>query len=226
MSLTRALKRLVYQAMPESQKLRYLTYLPSLRQWRETRAASCPSVRDRQALYEYVNSEVLGNLAIDYLEFGVYKGDSFKRWVRLNTQAGSRFHGFDTFTGLPEDWGKFSETMKAGAFDVGGSLPQVADSRAAFHKGLFQETLPRFLDDYRPGNTLVIHNDCDLYSATLFVLTQLDRFAAQGTVVIFDEFPSVLHEFRAFEDYCSAYMRRYEVLASAGNGEQVAIRFV
>src|SRR5262249_40332260 len=141
---------------------------------------------------------------IDYLEFGVYKGESLMKWAALNSKLGSRFHGFDTFTGLPEDWHKFSKTVKERAFDVGGAVPKVADKRISFYKGLFQETLPSFLKDYSGGRSLVIHNDCDLYSASLYVLTQIDQIAKPGTIIIFDEFPSLLHEFRALEDYCAA----------------------
>jgi hypothetical protein len=36
-----------------------------------------------------------------------------------------------------------------------------------------------------------------------------------GSIVVIDEFSSVLHEFAALRDYCSAYRRRYTVLASA-----------
>jgi hypothetical protein len=38
-----------------------------------------------------------------------------------------------------------------------------------------------------------------------------------GTVVVFDEFSSIMHEFRALEDYCSAYRRRYRVCAASAS---------
>jgi O-methyltransferase len=118
--MARLIKSMLYQGMPESQQLRYLTYLPSLRKWREMHSGSYPVYSDRETLYEYINNEALGNREIDYLEFGVYKGESLMKWVELNSKPGSRFHGFDTFTWLPEDWHKFSKTVKERAFDVGG----------------------------------------------------------------------------------------------------------
>ena len=127
---------------------------------------------------------------------------------------------------LPEDWHKFSETVKERAFDAGGAVPKVADKRVSFYKGLFQETLPSFLKDYSGERSLIIHIDCDLYSASLYVLTQIDQIAKPGTIIIFDEFPDLLHEFRALEDYCAAYMRNYDVLGSTHNDVQIAIQML
>jgi len=60
---------------------------------------------DRFKLHEHVfNIENLKG-EINYLEFGVADGISFKWWVNRNKNANSKFIGFDTFTGLPEDLG-------------------------------------------------------------------------------------------------------------------------
>lgn len=179
---------------------------------------------NRESLYRYVHQEILGNPELDYIEFGVYRGESLLQWLILNSHTGSRFYGFDTFTGLPERWQKFSDVIEEKAFDAGGVVPSFTDTRVTFYKGLFQETLPGFLRDYRAVRPLVIHIDCDLYSASLYALTQIDSIAKPGTVLIFDEFPSLLHEFRALEDYCSAYMRSYEVVGTTQHNVQIAIR--
>ena len=65
----------------------------------------------REQLFEYViKQEELDN-AIDYLEFGVSKGDSFRWWTARITHHEARFYGFDTFTGLPEDWGRLKKAI-------------------------------------------------------------------------------------------------------------------
>ena len=103
------------------------------------------------------------------------------------------------------------------------------DERVEFRKGLFQGTLPDFLNQYNSDNQLVINIDADLYSATLYVLTAAHSIIKPGTIVIFDEFSSVLHEFRALEDYCSAYMRDFEVVCVAESKNtyfaHVAVKF-
>ena len=74
----------------------------------------------------------------------------------------------------------------------------------------------------------MIHNDSDLYPSTLYVLSRCNDLIQPGTIIIFDEFSSVLHELRALEDYCSAYRRDYTVIGAtkspADYYAQVAIR--
>ena len=180
----------------------------------------------RFELYEHVNEKVLANCAITYLEFGVATGNSIKKWAELNTHAESRFIGFDTFHGLPETWAWGGRSIPKGEFDVNGILPEIPDTRVRFVKGLFQETVFQFIDSTEIDNRLVVHLDADLYSSTLFVLTALHRLLAIGTVVMFDEFNVVNHEFRAWIDYTSAYNVEYNVLGFFDKDRGVAIRII
>lgn len=175
-------------------------------------------------MYDFINTAIVSNKPIQYLEFGVYKGESIDCFARLNSDRDSRFIGFDTFTGLPEDWIEFSRRVGRKTFDAGGELPKSDDARVSFVKGLFQNTLPLFLKEYKSTCQLIVHNDSDLYSATLYVLTCANHILASGTIIIFDEFYSVMHEHRALQDYCSSYMRSYEVIAATQDYKQIAIR--
>jgi hypothetical protein len=70
-----------------------------------------------------------------------------------------------------------------------------------------------------------INCDADLYTSTLFVLTQLWKHL-DGNIVYFDEFRSLPHEFRAFEDFRQSYHKGFEVLGTAKPAhDQVAVRF-
>jgi len=175
-------------------------------------------------MYDWLNREIIANQPIDYLEFGVYKGETINFFAKLNTNPKSRFVGFDTFTGLPEAWVEFSRITHSGGFDTGGQPPRSNDARISFVKGLFQEALPGFLQGFKSAGHLLIHNDSDLYSSTLFVLTSMNEYIPAGSIVVFDEFYSVFHEFRALDDYCAAYRRRYSVLGATEGYLQVAIR--
>jgi len=187
------------------------------------KAQSAPSFDDRFALYDHVQAEYLGAEPIDYLEFGVHRGESFRRWLEIHRHPESRFQGFDTFTGLPVDWGNY---LQRGHFDVGGQVPSVDDPRATFHAGLFQQTLPRFLAGFRSDRRLVVHNDSDLYSSTHYTLAMLNDLLVPGSVIVFDEFASPLHEFRAWNDYCDAFMRKATLIGTAGPyAEQAAFVF-
>ncbi len=47
-------------------------------------------------LYEYVNTAILKDQSIDFLEFGVYKGVSLFKWVDIHQNKDSLFYGFLT----------------------------------------------------------------------------------------------------------------------------------
>lgn len=174
----------------------------------------------RFGLHEFVIKEEIQNQSIDYLEFGVANGIAIKWWVEKNTNPESRFFGFDVFTGLPEDFG----VMKKSHYNTAGQTPQIDDKRVKFIKGLFQDSLPGFLNSYESQQRKVIHMDADLYSSTLFVITRLIPFMQKDDIIIFDEFGVPTHEFRAFTDIVSSYKLNYEILGAINNYLQIAIK--
>ena len=98
-------------------------------------------------------------------------------------------------------------------FDVQGKMPEIEDGRVSFSKGFFQETLPGFLETFEPSLPLVIHNDSDIYSSALYILTRLDRRLAPGSLVLFDQWGRD-DEYRAFADYTKAYRKRLIPIAT------------
>jgi hypothetical protein len=187
---------------------------------------SCPTFGDRHEHFNYISKEVVKESPIDYLEFGVYKGDSIKEWIGLNLNLESRFFGFDTFTGLPEDW---TYSLKRGEFDLKGNVPIIGDKRVKIVKGRFQETLRPFLKEFQKKNRMLIHLDADLYSSTLYVLSQLDSILDKNDLLAFDEFSNVTGEFRSFIDYKVAFERDFNMVSKvSSNGwlcNQVAFVF-
>jgi O-methyltransferase len=174
----------------------------------------------RNDLYAFIIENELNNKSIDYIEFGVSRGHSFRWWAEKFTDKNSRFFGFDTFTGLPEDWGSF----KKGDMDNNNEIPVMNDSRCSFYQGLFQQTLPLFLKTYVPAAVKVVHMDADLYTSTLYALTSISPFLNKGDIIIFDEFNVPMHEFKAFTEWITSYYIKYEVIGAVNNFYQVAIK--
>lgn len=159
------------------------------------------------------------NGSINYLEFGVAYGKTFKWWTDNNKDSSTRFYGFDTFEGLPEDW----HLYKKGDMSPGGIFPDIQDSRVEFIKGLFQDTLPNFLKNFKNDKRNVIHLDADLYTSTLYVLTSMAQLLKKGDIIIFDEFGVPTHEFKAFTEFVNSFYIDYEVIAAVNNYFQIAV---
>lgn len=159
---------------------------------------------------------------IDYIEFGVAKGLSFRWWAEHIKDTDARFYGFDTFTGLPEDWGHF----KKGDMANNNVPPEMNDDRCRFYQGLFQQTLPDFMKSYYPHYRKVIHMDADLYSSTLYALTSITHVLQKGDIIIFDEFNVPMHEFKAFTEWTQSYYINYEILGAINNFYQVAVKIL
>ena len=212
---------------PLSAFFMYLSYLAKFSRWVAKNKSFADftdfysytfSYGKRMLVYKWINENYLLDLPVSYIEFGVAGGHSFKWWAENQKNKESRFIGFDTFTGLPENWNIF----KQGSMSADGKLPELTDSRCTFRKGLFQETLPAFLKDYTFGKLNVIHMDADLYTSTLYVLTSLAPHLRKGDIIIFDEFGVPMHEFRAFLDFTNSYYLKTKLIAASNNFHQAA----
>jgi O-methyltransferase len=182
------------------------------------RSSRCQNFRNRIEMFEFVLDRIGRNEPVTVLEFGVSDGESMKLWLAMNSNLESRFYGFDSFEGLPEDW---DADRKKGLFDRGGVPPQLEDKRVYFIKGWFDQTLPAFISSFCPESGLVIHLDADLYSSTLFALLHLAPFMRPGTVLVFDEFYDRDHEFKAFCDFTAISRKSYRVLGEVDNFSKV-----
>ncbi len=175
---------------------------------------------ERVKLYTYVNNRVLGKAPVDYLEFGVANGSSIISWLEINKHEESRFFGFDSFEGLPEDW-----AHEKGSYSTSGVIPETNDDRVEFIKGLFQDTVDEFSLKFNANNKLVLYMDADLYSSTLYVLMNMNRHIKSGTVILFDEFTtrSYTDEFATLQDYCTACYREYSIVAKRSDYVKLAV---
>ena len=100
-----------------------------------------------------------------FYEFGVWRASSFKYLINVFKKG----YGFDTFTGLPEDWCEEngSVAQKAGTYTSDGNVPDIKGGE--FIVGKFEDTLPAFFAESRPMAS-IINFDADLYSSTICAL--------------------------------------------------------
>jgi O-methyltransferase len=183
----------------------------------------CRNCADRSEMYRFTQASVIRDEPIDFLEFGVFRGDSIREWSAINERRESRFYGFDSFEGLPDAW---REGQGRGHFDVHGAAPEIADARVKLIKGWFDETVPNFLSDFTPENRLLLHLDADLYSSTLVPLVYFARYLQAGSLLIFDEFYDRNHEFKAFQDFLKISKHRYRLVCQMENYAKVCIELL
>jgi len=155
------------------------------------------------------------------LEFGVYFGKSLRMLAERLPAA--TVHGFDTFSGLPEDW---THREQRGAYSTNHELPP-APSNVRYHVGTFDETLPGFVEQ-ASGPVRFMNIDCDLYSSTRQIFDALHSRVVAGTVIVFDEYVMTSRwrddEFKAFQEAVARHGWQYEYLGISLVSGQAAVR--
>ena len=160
-----------------------------------------------------------------FYEFGVWRASSFKYLIKVFKKG----YGFDTFTGLPEDWYDVngSVAQKAGTYTSDGNVPNIKGGE--FIIGKFEDTLPIFFSKNRPTAS-VINFDADLYSSTICALNFSKSVMDRDTILIFDELLMNENweqdEFKALNEFCSINHYSYEVIAISFFTKQVAVKLI
>ena len=202
---------------------------PQTRLWEMARDEACKYILERMPnALSFPDWKALHLFCLEkakqpglYLEFGVAYGGSIN-WLARHSER--TIHGFDSFEGLPEDWSGRHEAK--GAYSLQGQLPEV-EANVRLYKGWFEETLPGFLVQNTEPAAL-IHIDCDLYSSTQYLLTQLEKRIRAGTIIIFDEYFNFIswrqHEFKAFQEFVQRNSIDYEYIG--WSYQQVAVRIL
>jgi hypothetical protein len=141
----------------------------------------------------------------DYLEFGVFRGETFRNAIRAARQASrgaaggafmGRFIAFDSFAGLPK-----VASMGNGANPYGAG--EFAASRADFERtlgsllarcpvevvaGWFADTLtPATAERLQLRRAAFVNVDCDLYESAVPVLEFVTPLLQTGTIIYFDD---------------------------------------
>ncbi|MDD1529826.1 hypothetical protein C7U92_06940 [Bradyrhizobium sp. WBOS7] len=178
------------------------------------------------------------------LELGTNNGGSLKYFLDHLPQA---FHlvGFDCFEGLPESW----DGLPAGSIrgfggpvelwadepekrrevisnlERGIPFPRPPQPNVQIESGLFSESVTRYLIEKGwPRDLRLIHFDADLYISTRPVLDTICGVLKYRYLILFDEFYSANHEFKAWIEFVELYkLSDWRVLSASEDGSQVLI---
>ena len=154
-----------------------------------------------------------------FYEFGVWMGDSFSYIV----PSFSKGFGFDSFQGLPEDWG----VVPRGTYSSRGRVPDIENS--SFIVGEFANSLPEFFEGKQPMAGLM-NFDADLYSSTITALKNARSVIDQDTTLVFDEFIVNNNweqdEYKALNEFCAENGFDYEVVAISLFTKQVVCKLI
>lgn len=154
------------------------------------------------------------------LDLGVWIGWS----TRLTADAcGRTVHGFDTFSGLVEDWAVDDQmVVKKGTFSLTEPLaqrlmgetgvtldddgvPAPLGRDVQFIKGMTYDTLAPYLAERPEAPIRLFHMDLDTYESCLHALeTCKDRFI-EGSILVFDEYLVTNGEMQAFYEFQKKY---------------------
>ena len=153
-----------------------------------------------------------------WLEFGVASGRTINYISKFSS---NNVFGFDSFQGLPEKW---RNGFEKGTFDMNGKFPKV-NKNVVLIKGWFNDTLPNFIQQNiiaTEQKVSFIHIDCDLYSSTKYILSELRDHLKKDCIIVFDElvnypgFDGDTGELRAFYEFISENNVKYDWIGMNG----------
>ncbi len=164
--------------------------------------AGATKARDRFDVLSIAAKETQ-NLQGHALEFGVFQGVTLKH-IASAISPKRQVIGFDTFEGLPDDWG---DLLEKGTFAT--KVPSLNDyPNATLQIGRIENTLPAFLKRAKSSISL-LHIDCPYYEINMFILEHVLSFMPSQSIIVFDEFygyPSFeMHEYRAWQEICDRF---------------------
>lgn len=181
----------------------------------------------------------------DYVEFGVYHGDSFiesyrqykifDRWLEGQLTSSepwrrevakqyrihrARFHGLDTFEGMPENK-EGNVTFAKGTYMadyekvrkkcLDNNIPEQAFE---LYKGLFAETGLDLAKKLSP-KIAIANIDCDIYGSAVDALDAVRDRLQVGSILMFDDYNAYSAdnkqgERRAFKEFCATVSFKFE----------------
>lgn len=133
--------------------------------------------------------EKTSNLTGNIVECGAYKGGCGMFLATMAEQydfSPRNIYSFDTFEGMP---GSYPNRIEGEFTDV--NFEETLEASKNFKnlflfKGLFQDTIPKYLETIKPISFLFL--DCDLYDSYIFILNSLYKYIVPSGLVVMADY--------------------------------------
>tara|TARA_B100000795_G_scaffold270028_1_gene262013 strand:- start:11988 stop:12650 length:663 start_codon:yes stop_codon:yes gene_type:complete len=166
-------------------------------------------------IYHYEIYKKIINIPGSILEFGVFKGASFSRFLSfrkiLENENSREIIGFDDF-GLFTSKGSKDDKAFAKKFirEVGPGINKTnlenilhGNNHTNFKliKGDVIKTLPEYLKNNKQLKISLLHLDLDIFRPTYFVLKKLYQKVVKGGLILIDDYAEINGATKAIDDF-------------------------
>ncbi len=166
-------------------------------------------------IYHYEIYKKILNIPGDILEFGVFKGASFSKFLSfrkiLENQDSRKIVGFDDFgiftaKGSIEDKNfakKFHKTLGKGSDDkkLDALLKKNNHENFELVKGDVVKTLPNYIKKNSGFKIALLHLDLDIFRPTKFVLNKLFSRMQKNGIILIDDYGEIQGATKAVDEF-------------------------
>ena len=178
-------------------------------------------------IYHYEIYKKIIDIPGDILEFGVFKGASFSRFLSFRTilenQDSRKIVGFDdfgTFTvkGTKDDRSfakKFNNMLGKGIDQkkLEKLLKKNKHNNFELIKGDVVKTLPTYLNRNKGFKIALLHLDLDIFRPTKYVLKKLFSRMQKNGIILIDDYSEIYGATKAIDDFLKKKKLKVEKLS-------------
>ncbi len=185
--------------------------------------------RLKKVLAHYELYKMIESIEGEFLEFGVFKGASFLRFITFSEifskNEPRKFYGFDSFEKFPRDDLKLnSDNEFISKFEEASGDP-ISDEllnqlilnkqykyqdKIKLIKGNVFESLPRFINENPNLKIAALHLDMDVYEPTKYCLDELYPKLEHNGIIICDDYNQVEGATIAFDEFAIKFNKKIE----------------
>ena len=153
----------------------------------------------------------------DYVEFGVYKGDTlvqsvkqykqYKSWLNDQKRSNEKwrvdialksdlnneiyFHGLDTFEGMPDNNEKnfiYNKGSFLSSYEETQKKMLSLKEKIFLYEGVFKNQKKHLVNNLKNRKVSIVNIDCDIYSSTIDSLEIINEYMQIGSIILFDDY--------------------------------------